>query len=90
MKSSHIRITMLTENMAQIDIPGGDLPSVANQEQFYLCLKSEDSSHFVHQGTDTSLKIEVETLPLPIWVMIIFLCILLCLSGLFSGMYKKK
>ena len=48
--------------MAQIDIPGGDLPSVANQEQFYLCLKSEDSSHFVHQGTDTSLKIEVETM----------------------------
>ena len=81
---------MLTENMAQIDIPGGDLPSVANQEQFYLCLKSEDSSHFVHQGTDTSLKIEVETLPLPIWVMIIFLCILLCLSGLFSGMYVQE
>merc|ERR1719510_2566321 len=72
--------------MAQIDIPGGDLPSVANQEQFYLCLKSEDSSHFVHQGTDPSLMIEVETLPLPIWVMIIFLCVLLCLSGLFSGL----
>ena len=79
---------MMTENMAQIDIPGRDLPSVENQEQFYVCLKSEDSSHFVHQGTDPSLMIEVETLPLPIWVMIIFLCILLCLSGLFSGMHN--
>ena len=77
---------MMTENMAQIDIPGTDLPSVTNQEQFYVCLKSDDDdSHFVHQGTDNSLKIVVETLPLPIWCMIIILCVLLMLSGLFSG-----
>ncbi len=73
--------------VATLTIPAGDLPAIKGQEQFYVCLKSKDDVMSMHQGSDgEGLKIKVYVLILPVWLMVIFIVILLCLSGLFSGL----
>lgn len=61
---------------------------------YYICVKVGDqgtSSSWVHQGSDAWLRIAIKekeesgTL-MPIWLQIIVVIILLCLSGLFSGL----
>ena len=78
--------------MATVDIPGEAISSVFGDDgeslPYYLCLKSPDQPGDVHQGNDTesSLSLRVYEHPLPIWLMICAIVILLCLSGLFSGL----
>jgi metal transporter CNNM len=66
-------------------IPGG-LAYHANSPVYYLCVKDAESGEYIHQGFYSQLQIEMGTLFMPIWLMIIFCCVLLCLSGLFSGL----
>ena len=59
-----------------------------NQKLFYFCLTNEEGD-YVHQGNSTWLQLIVkpptnDILPLP--VTIILIVILMCLSGLFSGL----
>ena len=78
--------------MATVDIPGEAMSSAFTDDgeslPYYLCLKSPDQPGFVHQGNDTesSLFLRVYDHPLPIWLMICAIVVLLCLSGLFSGL----
>jgi len=58
----------------------------------YFCLKdSQNKTHFVHQGTDASVRLLTEEKPvkttiLPIWLQICIVIVLLMFSGLFSGL----
>jgi hypothetical protein len=76
------------------------LPKASQEGEpaFYICLKeanatdrSQGSSRFVHQGTDFWLRIYTEPKPerttlLPLWLQITIIVVLLCFSGLFSGL----
>ena len=44
------------------------------------------SDDWAHQGTHRNVQIVVQLEFLPAWIKVIFLGILLCLSGLFSGL----
>ena len=67
-----------------LTIPG-DLPFATGHETFYVCLKINNGS-YEHQGTDYGLRITLAESFLPLWLAVIFMIILFCLSGLFSGM----
>lgn len=53
---------------------------------FYFCLRGESDSDYVHQGTDDWVQIRISPPLLPLWAEIVFICVLLVLSGLFSGL----
>lgn len=72
-------------NIAYLTIPGSQMPAKATGK-FHLCLRNPSQSNYVHQGKDEYLSIELYTMLLPVWIMVIFLVILLGLSGLFSGL----
>ncbi|XP_019635745.1 PREDICTED: metal transporter CNNM2-like isoform X4 [Branchiostoma belcheri] len=62
-------------------------------EVYFLCVKAEDDplEPWFYQGNSTSLQLtteaeEVESTLLPLWLQVIFIIILLSLSGLFSGL----
>ncbi|CAH1258727.1 CNNM2 [Branchiostoma lanceolatum] len=62
-------------------------------EVYFLCVKSDDDplEPWFYQGNATSLQLttkeeEVESTLLPLWLQVIFIIILLTLSGLFSGL----
>ncbi|XP_064600881.1 unextended protein-like [Liolophura sinensis] len=62
------------------------------QKYFYLCVKdSSGTDDWVHQGDWPWVRIKTErpleeTTLMPLWLQIIIIGILLCLSGLFSGL----
>jgi hypothetical protein len=66
---------------AKMTIPAGKLPIINDQKEFYFCLSTPERPDFVHQGHITNAQIEVYELLLPIWLMIIFIAVLLSLSG---------
>ena len=70
---------------AKVLIPGG-LDYHSEDRVYYLCLKDPQTGSYVHQGPWQQLRVEMNKPFLPLWVMIILLVILLCLSGLFSGL----
>ena len=73
---------------AQVEITAGDLPSIEGEQTFYVCLRtSGHGTPFIHQGSMPELSVKVYNLLLPIWVMVCFIIVLLCLSGLFSGKF---
>ena len=60
-------------------------------QYYYLCIKNEkgDESSWIHQGQDELIRFKAEPKPstfLPLWLQIAFIVMLLCLSGLFSGL----
>jgi len=70
---------------ATVEIVGG-LDYYPNDPIYYLCVRDDINKPFIHQGGDSQLQIEMTTLFMPVPVMIILCCVLLCLSGLFSGL----
>ena len=54
-------------------------------EPYYVCL-STDNEDFQHQGSQKTVIIKVTKLFMPIWLMGIICVVLLCMSGLFSGL----
>lgn len=61
------------------------------QKYFYLCVKDSSDADWVHQGDWPWVRIKtekpvVETSLMPIWLQVILIALLLCLSGLFSGL----
>ena len=44
------------------------------------------TGEYIHQGMEKQLQISMNRLLLPVWAMVLLLLVLLCLSGLFSGL----
>lgn len=54
---------------------------------YYVCVQAENGSEWRHQGADDKLlQIRTSSKTLPQWLVIVFIVILMCLSGLFSGL----
>ena len=89
---SHFQSEELTVNttsqeagFATVVIPRG-LEYHSSDKRYYLCVRDYDSQEYIHQGTSRQLQIIMNRPFLPVWVMVVLLVILLCLSGLFSGL----
>ena len=88
-KTHSLNITVVKddETLAVVNIPADALISVGGETSYYICLSTDDGlEEFTHQGQDNALRINVFAPLLPLWLMIICLVVLLCLSGLFSGL----
>eukprot|EP00094_Tigriopus_californicus_P003006 TCALIF_02895-PA protein Name:"Similar to CNNM2 Metal transporter CNNM2 (Homo sapiens)" AED:0.03 eAED:0.03 QI:0/0/0/0.5/1/1/2/0/940 len=53
---------------------------------FFFCVRSDDSTDYIHQGTGRYVSIDIYQMLLPLWIMVVFIVVLLSLSGLFSGL----
>ncbi|XP_068746703.1 metal transporter CNNM2-like [Montipora capricornis] len=53
---------------------------------FFICLQPSNGSNWFHQGDDKGLQVKTTTKTFPQWLEIVFIVILVCLSGLFSGL----
>jgi len=77
-----------------------ELPVSAKESEpaYYICIKepsisnkSSENAQFVHQGSDHWLRLFTEPKPvrttlLPLWLQVTVIVVLLCFSGLFSGL----
>ena len=54
-------------------------------QPYYVCL-AEEGGEFRHQGHHKNVVLGVTKLFMPIWLMGIICVVLLCMSGLFSGL----
>jgi len=74
--------------LRSVRVPG--LQYFSDQRIYYLCVATDGdggSFTFVHQGgEDATLQIYMDKALLPVWVMICLIAVLLCMSGLFSGL----
>ncbi|XP_068214034.1 unextended protein-like [Palaemon carinicauda] len=63
------------------------LPAMTEgQDRWYLCVRDSDQGAQYHQGNDPWLTIKSYNQLLPMWLQGLFIIVLLCLSGLFSGL----
>ena len=62
------------------------LTNKLSKAKYYMCVWVEEEGNYIHQGTDPWLTVVIYPPLLPLWLQIIFIVILLCLSGLFSGL----
>lgn len=65
-----------------------NLPAASDGQPYFVCLQSGNDSDWLHQGaSDTLLQINTSSeIGLPLWLKIVFILILMTLSGLFSGL----
>ncbi|XP_071089703.1 metal transporter CNNM4-like [Haliotis cracherodii] len=80
---------LISNTVAEFNISLEGVNAERNEKYYYLCLKEE--SHWTKQGDDPWLRLAVKAKEkkyflLPLWLQIASLTILLCLSGLFSGL----
>ncbi|CAG7717904.1 unnamed protein product [Allacma fusca] len=69
--------------LANIQLP----PLDVGEEVFYICVRENNTDMpWVHQGTDQWIQLKSFESILPVWAHIVILIVLLCLSGLFSGL----
>lgn len=83
-RTDSIKISYISDNMGFISL---SLPKQSGQ--LYMCAKNHDESHqfgWYHQGNDPWITFEVEGRVLPLWLHIIAIIILLCLTALFAGL----
>ncbi|XP_066950363.1 unextended protein-like isoform X2 [Macrobrachium rosenbergii] len=63
------------------------LPAMTgDQTHWFLCVRENDSDAPYHQGYDSWLTMKSYAQLLPLWLQAMFIVVLLCLSGLFSGL----
>ena len=72
------------EGFGRVEV-GSGLQYHGASQVYYVCVAGE-GGEYSHQGNHQQLTVIVNTLFMPIWLMIILCCVLLCLSGLFSGL----
>lgn len=91
-EKSHVQSRILTFDnttaegtTGKLFIPSGTLPKYKDKT-FYFCMKQPGEAVFMHQGTSSDIQITLYELILPLWFMVILIVVLLCLSGLFSGL----
>lgn len=58
----------------------------SDEDVFYVCVKTNASSNFVHQGVNNWLQIRSYETALPIYVTIMIIILCLSFSALFSGL----
>ncbi len=71
---------------AELTVPGDAVHTLTGQAVQYVCLSDGEGEPFKHQGVEGGAFVEITEHLLPIWLMIVFVVILLSLSGLFSGL----
>lgn len=60
---------------------------VSSEKKYYFCVEVDAvSKDYRHQGSDPWVTVVVQPAVLPLWVEIIFIIVLMILSGLFSGL----
>lgn len=79
--------------LVSVRLPSADQISDANLEvgespAFYVCSleRTNGYSRWIHQGREPGVKLRTFQRPLPIWIQICIISVLLILSGLFSGL----
>jgi len=70
---------------AKLEIPAG-LEFHEKGQIYFLCVEDPATNTFIHQGHSKQLQLEMKSQFLPQWLMIVFILVCLCLSGLFSGL----
>jgi len=70
---------------AKLEIPAG-LEFHEKGQIYFLCVEDPATNTFIHQGHSKQLQLEMKSQFLPQWLMIVFIFVCLCLSGLFSGL----
>lgn len=66
-----------------------NLPVLESGSYYYVCYSVEGVEKWEHGGKESYTRVAVkvkESTLLPLWIQIIFIAFLLCLSGLFSGL----
>ena len=74
------------ETVGEVEVVLSSLPAGS---YYYVCLKEDtgNTRQWVHQGSNlASMKLGTTTKLLPFWVEIVFITVLIALSGLFSGL----
>ncbi|KAF2894478.1 hypothetical protein ILUMI_11678 [Ignelater luminosus] len=67
------------------------LPTPTSSEHYYICASEAEMTKienvtFIHQGTETWLRVQITEQILPMWASIMIICICLSFSALFSGL----
>ena len=84
LQTKHIRLGNSETNKMLLSISADDIIYSSTQDTYRICLKVGDT--FQYQGDAPELRIKLYRQLLPIWLMVVFVTFLLCLSGLFSGL----
>jgi len=85
-KTIPFTIISLTSEYGILSVPDSALKYYSHENVYYVCVRDPSTGLYVHQGDNQTLQMEVYSLLLPVWLSIIILGVLLCLSGLFSGL----
>lgn len=76
-------LTVIKDTIARTSIKF-DQSDASKSKYYYVCIDYKSKS--IHQGSELWMSIHVKNKVLPIWLQIFFICVLLCLAGLFSGL----
>ena len=63
-----------------------DIIFSSKEDTYRVCVKDNLTNTFVYQGDTPELRLHFYSPLMPIWLMAVLVTILLCLSGLFSGL----
>jgi len=85
------KVRLTSPNVATVAVR---LPILLEEDEqaFFFCLKhNQNATHFIHQGTESWVRLlseekPVKTTILPMWLQSCLILILLLFSGLFSGL----
>ncbi|XP_049821348.1 unextended protein isoform X2 [Aethina tumida] len=64
-----------------------NLPALSgNADSFFICIKPNQTSTFIHQGSELWLQMKTYEKMVPLWAAIVIIIICLSFSSLFSGL----
>jgi metal transporter CNNM len=74
-------------NIARGEIAFSDVKLPISGLKYHVCVKSpETSDTWIHQGSEEWVSLEAFTPLMSLWIQILIIIFLLCLSGLFAGL----
>ncbi|XP_074485166.1 metal transporter CNNM2 isoform X1 [Sebastes fasciatus] len=83
----NIILNRKTSGIVEIEVK--PLRKTERSKSYYLCIATSwtDNTWIYHDGDDTKvIVVEEKKFLLPFWLQVIFISMLLCLSGMFSGL----
>lgn len=74
-----------SDRIVKLDV---SLPLISNGGNYYFCVResSQSVTHWIHQGNEPWISVRCVGRILPIGLQALIICVLLVLSGLFSGL----
>ena len=86
LQTKHFKLQSIEdeENKYLLSIPSGDIIYSPSQDTYRVCVKNGEK--FLHQGNAPELRVHFYRPMMPVWIMAVLVSVLLCLSGLFSGL----